>query len=435
MAPNKKPKQKRRKEKKVEAEPNDVCEPVDKVSPPAASPEPVDSVNGTEEKAEFQRSPPASHTPKPIVPVHVRHLGFHSIAMLDPDGQGAGRSGSTPQRVMGVPRLPLQQNANCLTRPPPLLPPKLLASGFVPDVSSRLHLGSGAYASVRCLRHATSGHAYALKILEKEPLEVRNMMPQLKRELGIQNSLRHKHILRVVSIVEDPMYVYMLLDFCGGGTLRSLCHAQPLKRLPEPNAARFFYQILQGVEHMHNHGVVHRDPKGDNILLTHPDLEVRICDFGWSAECSAERALLTTCGTPEFWAPEQWNRSPQGYYTDIWAVGCLMYEVLVGHQPFWGSQEEIRQKVLAADVRYPPGLSEAAVHLMFCHFQLEPENRAPAAWSLRSHGFFAAEQQRAPLPPLPASAEALAPVAPGSEVTSDGSTNSGSSRSDTDLND
>jgi hypothetical protein len=51
-------------------------------------------------------------------------------------------------------------------------PRKLLASGFVPDVSSRLHLGSGAYASVRCLRHATSGHAYALKILEKEPLEV-----------------------------------------------------------------------------------------------------------------------------------------------------------------------------------------------------------------------------------------------------------------------
>lgn len=432
MAPNKKPKQKRRKEKKVEADRNDACEPVDNISPPAASPEAVDSVNGTEEKADFQRSPgspgspPASHTPKPIVPVHVRHLGFHSIAMLDGQGAagaaGAAGRGST-QRVVGVPLLPLQQHANCLTRPPPLLPPKLLASGFVPDVSSRLHLGLGAYASVRCLRHATSGQAYALKILEKEPLEVRNMMPQLKRELGIQNSLRHKHILRVVSIVEDPMYVYMLLDFCGGGTLRSLCHAQPLKRLPEPNAARFFYQILQGVEHMHNHGVVHRDLKGDNILLTHPDLEVRICDFGWSAECSAERALLTTCGTPEFWAPEQWNRSPQGYYTDIWAIGCLMYEVLVGHQPFWGSQEEIRQKVLTADVRYPPGLSEAAVHLMFCHFQLEPEKRAPPAWSLRSHGFFASERQRDPLPPLPG------------EITSEGSTNSGSSRSDTDLND
>ena len=82
-----------------------------------------------------------------------------------------------------------------------------------------------------------------------------------------------------------------------------------------------------------------------------------------------------------------------------------------------------------------PSLSHLAAVTPIGHFQLEPENRAPAAWSLRSHGFFAAEQQRAPLPPLPASAEALAPVAPGSEVTSDGSTNSGSSRSDTDLND
>jgi len=71
---------------------------------------------------------------------------------------------------------------------------------------------------------------------------------------------------------------------------------------------------------------------------------------------------------------------------------CLMYEVLVGHQPFWGSQEEIRQKVLAADVRYPPGLSEAAVHLMFCHWVLDSRWRrwAGSRWYIyiyTSHGY------------------------------------------------
>ena len=204
---------------------------------------------------------PVSHTPKPIVPVHVRHLGFHSVAMPDlRDGPVEAKA------VPAVPRLPVA-NANCLTRPPPVLPPKLVASGFlildskfatfhmtlsgfihtwahnktiqwkwfiicfktpidglllkhvkaiktcelfigqgfVPDVGCRLHLGSGAYASVRCLRHAISGQSYALKIVEKHPLEVRQMMPQLQREIGLQNSLRHKHILRVVSTVEDPL--------------------------------------------------------------------------------------------------------------------------------------------------------------------------------------------------------------------------------------
>ena len=74
-------------------------------------------------------------------------------------------------------------------------------------------------------------------------------MPQLGREIRTQNALRHPNILKVWDVVEDPLYLYMLLDFCGGGTSRSLCHAQPLKRLAEPNVATFFHQILQGVEH------------------------------------------------------------------------------------------------------------------------------------------------------------------------------------------
>merc|ERR1712014_246117 len=127
----------------------------------------------------------------------------------------------------------------------------------------------------------------------------------------------------------------MLLEFCAGGSLRSLCAQLPSQRIPETYAARYFKQIVSGVDFMHQNWIVHRDLKPDNIVLTHMD-EVRICDFGWSAEVQIERALKTTCGTPTYWPPEIFEGLPQGAPVDLWALGNLVYELLVGHCPFWG---------------------------------------------------------------------------------------------------
>lgn len=358
--------------------------------------------------------PPAlSLTPKPVPVSQAIPQGFRSLAVPD-----VGETASARDRIPAVPRLILPDPPMCLTRMPlaqsAQLPPQLDACGFELDVLAP-QLGSGAYAAVRKLRHRKTGREMALKIVEKQPLEIRQMLPQMQRELGIQGALRHKHLLRLMSIVEDDRYIYMLLEFCGGGTLRSLCQAQPAKRLAEPDAARLIFQILQGVDHMHSHGFVHRDLKADNILLSLPEFDVRICDFGWSAEATLDKLLLTTCGTPEFWAPEQWSRAPQSYSTDCWALGCLFYEVLVGHPPFWGSHEEIKEKVLVGDARYPPFLSQAAMSLLHCHLQVEPQHRAPCSWSMQKHEFLEDERQRA------------------SSSASDLSTKSGSGPSDEEL--
>ncbi|CAK9062280.1 unnamed protein product [Durusdinium trenchii] len=119
--------------------------------------------------------------------------------------------------------------------------------------------------------------------------------------------------------------------------------------------------------------------EADNILLSLPEFDVRICDFGWSAEATLDKLLLTTCGTPEFWAPEQWSRAPQSYSTDCWALGCLFYE-------------EIKEKVLVGDARYPPFLSQAAMSLLHCHLQVEPQHRAPCSWSMQKHEFLEDER-------------------------------------------
>lgn len=268
-----------------------------------------------------------------------------------------------------------------LTRPPPELPQQLqLEYEDDPDL-----LGEGAFAVVRQLRHRRTGDLVALKVVEKYPLHIREMLPQLQREVRIQGALQHRHILRLLSCLEDDTYVYMLLEFCAGGSLRSLCADLPNHRLPEARASWYTAQILQGVEFMHQRNCVHRDLKPENMLLTE-DGEVRICDFGWSAEVQAEQALRTTCGTPHYWAPEIFEGLPQGYPVDLWSLGTLVYELLVGHAPFWGSMEELKMKVMSVDIRYPPGLlSNEAISLFYCFMQREPCNRISASRMLAEH--------------------------------------------------
>merc|ERR1719197_2082902 len=133
-----------------------------------------------------------------------------------------------------------------LTKPPPELPAQLREQ-FESETEL---LGEGAFAVVRRLRRRRTGEAVALKVVEKYPLHIREMLPQLQREVRIQGALQHRHILRLLSCLEDDTYVYMLLEFCAGGSLRSLCVDLPNHRLPEAQASWYFAQILQGVEFM-----------------------------------------------------------------------------------------------------------------------------------------------------------------------------------------
>merc|ERR1740121_2500793 len=129
----------------------------------------------------------------------------------------------------------------------------------------------------------------------------------------------------------------MLLEYCGKGSLSTLVRAAPGGRLSEAEAAGYFAQIACGVEFMHRNHCVHRDLKLENMLLNHAG-EVKICDFGWSAEVKVEGMLKTVCGTTAFWAPEIWESAAQDESVDQWGLGCVLYEMLAGQPPFTGEQ-------------------------------------------------------------------------------------------------
>lgn len=265
-----------------------------------------------------------------------------------------------------------EQAYRSLSRNPDVLPEEVL--GEYEPVGEDL-LGEGAFAVVRLLRRRRTGELFALKCVEKHQLRIRNMLDQAQQEVQIHHDLHHPNILRLLRVFDDRAYLYMLLEYCALGSLRKVLAQAPGGRFEEPEAACYIEQIVKGVMWMHQHAYVHRDLKLENMLVT-ASSELKICDFGWSADIHIEKLLKTVCGTEAYWAPEMWEGAAQDESVDLWALGCMLYEMLAGHPPFFApDQEELRNKVLAVQFMYPPWFSNEACHAVASLLQREPRLR------------------------------------------------------------
>eukprot|EP00439_Symbiodinium_sp_Y106_P078028 s2427_g16.t2 len=163
-------------------------------------------------------------------------------------------------------------------------------------------LGSGAVARVCRMQELETGRHVAVKVVEKYPLQIRNMITQMEREIRVHKRLRHPNILRLHACFEDSTHWYMVLELAS--RLVNLLVRHPWKRLREPQAGWLFGQVVDGVSHLHQKGCVHRDLKPDNVLIVEDC--PKICDFGWCAELN-EGQRRTFCGTFDYMAPEVWK--------------------------------------------------------------------------------------------------------------------------------
>eukprot|EP00746_Dinoflagellata_sp_MGD_P088475 gnl/MRDRNA2_/MRDRNA2_35005_c0_seq1.p1 gnl/MRDRNA2_/MRDRNA2_35005_c0~~gnl/MRDRNA2_/MRDRNA2_35005_c0_seq1.p1 ORF type:complete len:589 (+),score=87.75 gnl/MRDRNA2_/MRDRNA2_35005_c0_seq1:70-1767(+) len=300
----------------------------------------------------------------------------------------ARRNTAKRRRILEVRKFLLQQpKEGCCFSSMPSKFPQALEKHFE-QITDHGDLGQGSFAIVRRLRDKRDQRIFALKVMEKAPMMIRNMVQQIHTEVKIQAQCKHPNIVRMFDFLEDDTHVYMLLECVATGGLPELMGKSPEKRLSEVIAGWVFGQVVDGVAYLHREGFIHRDLKPENILID-VMFVAKLCDFGWSANLG-ESSTIEFCGNLDYIAPEVLMGKSRiyGIGLDLWSLGVLLYEMLCGCSPFRADKsrcklEEFVSRVLALKYPFPPWLSNEACHLICHQLQLDASTRLPTLQMLQ----------------------------------------------------
>eukprot|EP00817_Percolomonadidae_sp_ATCC50343_P006989 CAMPEP_0117426580 /NCGR_PEP_ID=MMETSP0758-20121206/6647_1 /TAXON_ID=63605 /ORGANISM="Percolomonas cosmopolitus, Strain AE-1 (ATCC 50343)" /LENGTH=332 /DNA_ID=CAMNT_0005211797 /DNA_START=565 /DNA_END=1559 /DNA_ORIENTATION=- len=221
-------------------------------------------------------------------------------------------------------------------------------------------LGRGKFGNVYLAREKRTGYIVAIKVLQKEQILKEGVKHQIKREIEIQSHLRHKHILRLYAYFHDKERLYLVLEYAAKGEVYKVLKSA--ERFTEERTSTYMYQLAQALEYCHTCHVIHRDIKPENLLLDRHG-RIKIGDFGWSVHAPSEKSTrrLTLCGTLDYLPPEMVAGKPHAKPVDLWCLGVLCYEFLVGKPPFLANDvQETYRRITTVQITYPPHVSTLA---------------------------------------------------------------------------
>ncbi|XP_061536870.1 serine/threonine-protein kinase SIK2 isoform X1 [Phycodurus eques] len=265
-------------------------------------------------------------------------------------------------------------------------------------------LGKGNFAVVKLARHRITKTEVAIKIIDKTQLDAVNL-EKIYREVQIMKMLDHPHIIKLYQVMETKNMLYLVTEYAKNGEIFD--YLAKHGRLSELEARRKFWQILLAVEYCHNHKIVHRDLKAENLLLD-GHMNIKIADFGFGNFFQPGEALATWCGSPPYAAPEVFEgQQYEGPQLDIWSMGVVLYVLVCGALPFDGpTLPVLRQRVLEGRFRIPYFMTEDCEHLIRRMLVLDPSKRLSVA-QIKEHKWMALDipVQRPVLYQQPVSAE------------------------------
>jgi 5'-AMP-activated protein kinase, catalytic alpha subunit len=247
-------------------------------------------------------------------------------------------------------------------------------------------LGIGSFGKVKVAEHVLTGHKVAIKILNRKKIKQMDMEEKVRREIKILRLFMHPHIIRLYEVIETPTDIYVVMEYVKSGELFD--YIVEKGRLMEDEARHFFQQIISGVEYCHRNMIVHRDLKPENLLLD-SKMNVKIADFGLSNVMRDGHFLKTSCGSPNYAAPEVISgRLYAGPEVDVWSCGVILYALLCGSLPFDDENiPNLFKKIKGGIYTLPSHLSPGARDLIPRMLLVDPLKRVTIA-EIRMHPWF-----------------------------------------------
>ncbi|SHO77227.1 Similar to S.cerevisiae protein PKC1 (Protein serine/threonine kinase) [Malassezia sympodialis ATCC 42132] len=333
------------------------------------------------------RSPQPSTVPAPVTPSAKRPVP--EAAGLSPASAGRLAPGPAPVAPTSASTSPQKARTGAVQE----LPPSSDRKVALDDFNFLAVLGKGNFGKVMLAEEKHTGQLFAIKVLKKEFIIENDEIDSTRSEKRVfLTAAREQHpfLLSLHSCFQTETRVYFVMEYVSGGDL--MLHIQ--REQFNLHRAKFYAaEVLLALEYFHKHGIIYRDLKLDNIMLT-LDGHIKIADYGLCKEGMwYGNTTSTFCGTPEFMAPEILLEQRYGRAVDWWAFGILLYEMLLGQAPFRGDDEdEIFDAILEDEPLYPIQMPRDSVSLLQRLLTRDPTRRLGAgpndAEEVKAHPFF-----------------------------------------------
>jgi len=249
-------------------------------------------------------------------------------------------------------------------------------------------IGRGGFGRVLLVKKKDSNKVYAMKVLKKKLIAHRGEIEHTRTERSVLSKLDHPFLAKLHWSFQTEDNLYFIMDFINGGEL--FHHLSKEKKFSEDRAKFYAAEIISGMEYLHKAGVIYRDLKPENLLLSHKG-HIIMTDFGLSKEGlhTSDSRTGTFCGTPEYLAPEIIKGEDYTKAIDWWSVGTLIYEMLTGLPPFYTEDEEnMYQRIMTADLVIPSHFSAGVADLIRGFLRRDPKDRLQDADDIRGHQWF-----------------------------------------------